>query len=917
MTQFISPGVYVLEKDLSQYVSNLSSTIVAMVGTSDMGPSNVPTLVTSSSQYVSIFGQPNPNHYLGYAALAYLKQGTQCYVTRVAPADAANAKLTVPLPKAYTPYSGAWTLASNTATTAVFHVTNASGATGSDQLVILPTSAIPVYLPNFDFQDTTNVAPINPVGGPKLGADLASFTYSAAVTEAYVAGRSFTVNSGYGKGSSVPVTGLAPVDANTLALTVDAKKFNSFNSPLNSPATGALVALPATGSPITHGLTSGVGTGDGSELAIIGSTLTGGDVKLVFNETGYTTSIAKDALVTALNTVGSVSLTALETLVSVQSVTSVVIEVPLYHTTTTINTDEAISNAALIAAILNALVTAYRTPAAIVVGTYPNLFAVHALTTVSVNGIVGMGWYDAITGASEGFKSAVVDTVNTNTVALAAITLGASGNFMYTAPSAVLHATDMGISGTFALNLNRPTWVMSAAGTSFVPTLLKLSSIGQADFSNLMITVDLTPGNFNSLDEQQYIVSVFARNTGTTVAVGSLSQSDFLLIEKFTGTPEVLQSSINASSGYLSLKVDYSTGDTVDYLSGGAPTFLTPSDNLNPSFGLFTNQSTTGVISGAKNVTSGVTLVPSFSAAMLNGSAGTVTTKFDIIGDEASKTGIYSFSDPELLDVNVLVAPGWSADPDVATAMISLCSNRADCMTILDTPFGLSVQDVIAYRNNILTSGSNYAALYYPWVQITDSVNKKNIFVPPSGMVAGQYAYNDTVGDVFTAPAGRTRGNMLDATATERILNQGDRDALTLAQINPIYSEAGYGIYIRGQMTLQRATTALNRVNVRRLLLNLRKVIATASKYFEFEPGDAVTALRLKQIAESTLEDRLRKGAIRSYTVDVGPNVNTALTLENNELRMSISIVPTKTAEIIIEVFNILPQGQGLTINNA
>jgi hypothetical protein len=302
---------------------------------------------------------------------------------------------------------------------------------------------------------------------------------------------------------------------------------------------------------------------------------------------------------------------------------------------------------------------------------------------------------------------------------------------------------------------------------------------------------------------------------------------------------------------------------------------------------------------------------------MANGTAGTNVTKFDIIGDETAKTGIYSFSDPEMLDINVLVAPGWSADPDVATAMISLCSNRADAMCILDTPYGLSVQDVIAYRNNILTSGSNYAAIYYPWVQITDSVNKKNIFVPPSGMVAGQYAYNDTVGDVFTAPAGRTRGNMLDATATERILNQGDRDALTLAQINPIYSESGYGIYIRGQMTLQRATTALNRVNVRRLLLNLRKVIATASKYFEFEPGDAVTALRLKQLAESTLEDRLRKGAIRSYTVDVGPNVNTALTLENNELRMSISIVPTKTAEIIIEVFNILPQGQGLTINNA
>jgi hypothetical protein len=205
--------------------------------------------------------------------------------------------------------------------------------------------------------------------------------------------------------------------------------------------------------------------------------------------------------------------------------------------------------------------------------------------------------------------------------------------------------------------------------------------------------------------------------------------------------------------------------------------------------------------------------------------------------------------------------------------------------------------------------------MYYPWVKITDDVNKKDIYVPPSGLVAAQYAYNDSVGDVFSAPAGRNRGNIAAAVGTERALNQGDRDQLTLNQINPIVNETGYGTYIRGQMTLQIATTALDRVNVRRLLLKLRKVVATASKYFEFEPGDNITAMRLKGIAETLLEDHKNKGAIRSYIVDVGPKVNTALSLENNELRMSISIVPVKTGEKIVEVFNILPQGQGISIN--
>ena len=231
MTQFISPGVYVLEKDLSQYVSNLSSTIVALVGTSDMGPSNTPTLVTSSSQYVSTFGQPNPNHYLGYAALAYLKQGTQCYVTRVAPADAANAKLTVPLPKAYAPYLGNWVLASNTATTAVFNISNATGAAGSNQMVVLPATP-DVLLSGFDFSDSTDAVKIN----GKLGSDLKTFiTGGATLVPEYVAGRAFTVNSGYGKGSSVTVTNLAATaDPDVLALTVDPKKFASFNSPLNA-----------------------------------------------------------------------------------------------------------------------------------------------------------------------------------------------------------------------------------------------------------------------------------------------------------------------------------------------------------------------------------------------------------------------------------------------------------------------------------------------------------------------------------------------------------------------------------------------------------------------------------------------------------------------------------------------------------
>jgi len=888
MTTFISPGVYTLEQDLSQYVSNLSSTIVAMVGTSDMGPTETPTLVTSASQYVSLFGQPNPNHYLGYAALSYLEQGNQLYVTRVAPSDASVAKLTVPLPASYTPYSGNWTLSSNTATTATFTVSNSTGATGANQLVVLPTTP-PVTLSGFDFTDTTNVAAIN----GKVGSDLSSFI-SSGLVNSYVVGRSFTVNTGYGKGSSVPVTNLAVDDLADLYLTVDATKFNSFNSPILATATGSFLCT-----------TKAVSGAIAAETVVIGSTSNGtttGTLSLVLTTTGTPNATP--------------TLTNINSYVSVAS-PNVTITIPMFYTGTggtgTITAANAANNALSISAVLNGIISAFAGGSSSLTG---NLATAYPLCAATFDGVTGLGYINPVTGASAGLSSATVQSDGL-TIVLAGITLGASSTFSYgTNAGPFVSTTNMQITGTFSLNLSRPTWVMNAAGSSFVPTFLKFSSLGEADFSNVAITVDLNLNNVDASDEQQYVVSLYTRGTGLSISPSSVYQSDFVLTEQYTGTPDVLQSTINSSSAYVSLKIDYATVDTLNYTSG-VITNGTPSDNLTPSFGLFTDASGLGVITGAVNTTSSNIAYPSYAAFLENGSTGTIVDNYTIIGDAADKTGIYSVSDPEAIDINLLVVPGWSADPAVAAAMISLCQNRSDCMCILDTPYGLSVQEAINYRNNVLVSGSNYAAVYYPWVQVVDSVNKVNLFVPPSGMVSAQYAYNDSVGAVYTAPAGRNRGNLLNATAVERILNQGDRDALTLAQINPIYSEAGYGIYIRGQMTLQRATTALNRVNVRRLLLYLRKVISTASKYFEFEPGDSVTALRLKQLAESTLQAQQNLGAIRNFTVDVGSDVNTSQVLENNELVMSISIVPTKTAEIIVEVFNILPQGQGITINNA
>lgn len=899
-TAYISPGVYTEENDLSQYVSDLSATIVAMVGTSTKGPSNSPVLITSAKAYVDIFGQPNPSHYLGYAALAYLKQGNKLYVNRITPSDAKKARLTLPLPKTYEAYNGDWELTAFTNTTATLKLTNPASAVGApeNQFVTMTAATTGADLPGFNFQDNTGVDSIVDLLGSDLSSFVAQQTAGFGTVDKYVKGRKFKISTGAGHGSDVVIKNLvAGGDVNSLSVTVDSTTFNTFNTPVTSTPTGALVSV-ATTLP-----------GSLAVLAVVGSTSTGGQVRLIFDETGYTTAGNKDTLVSTLNAGAAGAMAALETLVSVVG-TNVLIEIPLYAT----GAGQAAKNAALVAAILSAIISAFR--GALVLGTNMALIAAIAKAT-STAGIIGLGTFVTLTGVSAGIKSAEVQSDGV-TIKLSAIVTGLLGYFDTVAATPVLTPLPINISGTFSLDLYRPTWVTSLAGTAHVPTLLKFSSVGEGDFSNLSITVELKADNLTVSKEQKYIVAIYKRLTSDTISATSVSQADFSISERYEGTPETIQSNINANSKLVALKLDYSSEDTVDMETGAIATTGTVPDNIVVSFALVENSVDSGVVSGTITTISGASFVPTYQAFLTGGSTGSPITSSDIIGSIPNKTGIYAFYDPEQYDINLAVAPGWSADPAVSKALIGLCDpaggGRGDCMAILDTPFGLTVDSLIKYKKNVLNINSNYAAIYYPWVKVLDTVNQKQIFIPPSGMVVGQYAYNDKVGDVFTAPAGINRGNLTDVLSTERILNQGDRDMLALAQVNPIHFEAGYGIYIRGQMTTQVATTALDRVNVRRLFLNLRKVIATASKKYEFEPGDAITALRLKQLAESVLEDRLRKGAIRSFKVDVGPNINTALSLDNNELRMAIEVVPTKTAEKIIEVFNILGQGQGLSV---
>jgi len=294
----------------------------------------------------------------------------------------------------------------------------------------------------------------------------------------------------------------------------------------------------------------------------------------------------------------------------------------------------------------------------------------------------------------------------------------------------------------------------------------------------------------------------------------------------------------------------------------------------------------------------------------------------DIVGTTIgnTSTGMQLFRNDELVDVNMLLCPGrW--EKSVIGAMIDLCESRADCMAIVDPPSGLTVQQVVDWHNGQLTGhadyltaapNSSYAALYWSYVQVYDSYNDQYVWIAPSGPAARTWAYNDSVSEPWFAPAGLIRGNRPGWLDLEHSPSLGERDYMygyPGHNVNPFVNFVRDGITLWGQKTLQRAPTALDRINVRRMLLYARKVIATAVRYLVFEPNDSITWLRFRMLVEPFLRNIATRRGIYDFRVVCDATTNTPYYIDQNVMRGKLLIKPTKAAEIIEIEFTLLPTG--------
>jgi hypothetical protein len=257
---------------------------------------------------------------------------------------------------------------------------------------------------------------------------------------------------------------------------------------------------------------------------------------------------------------------------------------------------------------------------------------------------------------------------------------------------------------------------------------------------------------------------------------------------------------------------------------------------------------------------------------------------------------------------NVITAPGvTTADHSTVTdALISLAENRGDCIAVVDLVGYESTLSQVTDEAAVLNS--SYAASYWPWLQ-TKSATGKNEWIPASVVIPGVYTFTDAASAPWFAPAGLVRGGIPGVIQAQRRLTKGERDTLYSGKVNPIASFPGTGISVFGQKTLQTKASALDRVNVRRLLIELKKFIGDQAKNLVFEQNTIATRNKFLATVNPYLESVVQRQGLYAYRVVMDESNNSADVVDRNQLVGQIYIQPAKTIEFVVLDFTIEPTG--------
>ena len=374
---------------------------------------------------------------------------------------------------------------------------------------------------------------------------------------------------------------------------------------------------------------------------------------------------------------------------------------------------------------------------------------------------------------------------------------------------------------------------------------------------------------------------------------------------------------------YATVGTDSSTGTSYTYLNGTFPnrsnyvrvasvSLTTP--NYLGNDGVTINRDASG------NLFS--TYIPRIASGAFYNAQGTVksgASYFGAIGNTSGEsqglvpasytTALSLLSNKDDYQFNIVSIPGLinnAGFTSTINSFIALAENRGDCIAVVDlVKTGSNVSDV---TSQAVTINSSYAATYWPWLQI-QSATGRNEYVPAGTVIPGVYAFTDAASAPWFAPAGLVRGGIGGVIQAERKLTKGDRDTLYSAKVNPIASFPGTGISVFGQKTLQTKASALDRVNVRRLLIELKKFIGDQARNLVFEQNTITTRNRFLATVNPYLESVVQRQGLYAYRVVMDDTNNTADVVDRNQLVGQILIQPTKTVEFVVLDFTIEPTG--------
>ena len=285
------------------------------------------------------------------------------------------------------------------------------------------------------------------------------------------------------------------------------------------------------------------------------------------------------------------------------------------------------------------------------------------------------------------------------------------------------------------------------------------------------------------------------------------------------------------------------------------------------------------------------------------------TTNIQGVNPDDYTSSIDLLSNKDDYQFNVISAPGLNNTQHSAatTKLVTLAQGRTDCIAVIDlVAYGANVGDVVTQAAGF---DSSYAATYWPWLQTLDANTGQIVWAPASTYIPGVYAFTDASADPWFAPAGLIRGALGSVIRAERKLTSGNRDTLYEANVNPIATFPGSGVVVFGQKTLQKRASALDRVNVRRLLIALKSFIVQVSDNLVFEQNTNATRNAFLAEVNPYLESVQQRQGLFAFKVVMDASNNTPDVIDRNELVGQIFLQPTKTAEFIILDFNVLPTG--------